>query len=387
MLSDIQQKSRLFIPGPVSISETIRPFMLEDHSAGERGMIAALREARSYLTELGNARGWATAIPLPGSATYANEAVIRTFVPREGRLLVHSNGAYGDWLVTMCSRMETPHVVLRTPPTRPPSVSEFREAFAFNSDITHVMMVHVETSSGLVNPVEMVADLCGHLKKGLLVDAVASFGALPIDVKQLNIQALVLSSNKCIEGPPGLAWVICDRAALERCAGNARSLSLDLWDQHQTVDGTGCFRFTPPTHAIRGTYAALELHREEGGCAARLRRYRANWRRLVVDMRKLGFETLLADEHAAPIVATFYEPDDEHYDFGKMYDGMAACGFIIVPGRLAVPGTFRIGCIGALTEQSMASAVRAIRDVLGDMRVRRFRPRGRYQPENARVRV
>jgi 2-aminoethylphosphonate-pyruvate transaminase len=387
MLNEMQQKSRLLIPGPVSISDAVRRFMLEDHSAGEPGMIAALREARGYLTELGNARGWGTAIPLPGSATYANEAVIRTFVPRESRLLVHTDGAYGDWLVTMCRRMETPHVVLRTPPTRPPSASEFREAFALNSDITHVMMVHVETSSGLVNPIEMVADLCGHHGKQLLVDAVASFGALPIDMKRLNIQALVLSSNKCLEGPPGLAWVICDRAALERCAGNARSLSLDLWDQHQTVDGTGCFRFTPPTHAIRGAYAALDLHREEGGSAARLGRYHANWCRLVVGMRKLGFETLLADEHAAPIVATFYEPDDEHYDFGRMYDGMAARGFIIVPGRLAVPGTFRIGCIGALTEQSMSAAVGAIRDVLGDMRVRRFGPRGRYESEHARARM
>jgi 2-aminoethylphosphonate-pyruvate transaminase len=379
MRNDLQHKSRLLIPGPVSLPDAIRPIMLEDHSAGEPGMIAALRAARSYLTELANAEGWGTAIPLPGSATYANEAVIRTFVSRGNRLLVHTNGAYGDWLVTMCRRMEMPHVVLRTPPTRPPSSGEFSEALALHPEITHVMMVHVETSSGLMNPIEMVANLCSRHHKGFLVDAVASFGALPIDMKELNIQALVLSSNKCIEGPPGLAWVICDRAALDCCEGNARSLSLDLWDQHQTVDRTGCFRFTPPTHAIRGAYAALEIHRAEGGSAARLRRYRANWHRLVSDMRRLGFETLLADEHAAPIVVTFYEPDDEHYDFGLLYDGMAARGLIIVPGRLAVPGTFRIGCIGALTEQSMSYAVRAIRDVLHEMGVLWFGP-GRAAP-------
>jgi 2-aminoethylphosphonate-pyruvate transaminase len=376
---DLQHKLRLLIPGPVSLTDAIRPIMLEDHSAGEPGMIAALCTARSYLTKLANAESWGTAIPLPGSATYANEAVIRTFVSRSNRLLVHTNGAYGDWLVAMCRRMETPCVVLRTPPTLPPSRGEFSEALALHPEITHVMMVHVETSSGLINPIEMVADLCRRQHKGFLVDAVASFGALPIDMKVLNIRALVLSSNKCIEGPPGLAWVICDRAALDRCEGNARSLSLDLWDQHQTVDQTGCFRFTPPTHAIRGAYAALEIHRAEGGSAARLRRYRANWHRLVGDMRKLGFETLLADEHAAPIVATFYEPDDEHYKFGLLYDGMAARGLIMVPGRLAVPGTFRIGCMGALTEQSMSYAARAIRDVLHEMGVRRFGP-GRASP-------
>jgi 2-aminoethylphosphonate-pyruvate transaminase len=374
MGNDVRHKSRLLIPGPVSLPDAIRPFMLEDHSAGEPGMIAALRAARGYLTKLANAEGSGTAIPLPGSATYANEAIIRTFVSRGNRLLVHANGAYGDWLVTMCRRMDTPCVVLRTPPTRPPSRAEFSEALALHPEITHVMMVHVETSSGLINPIEMVADLCKRHHKAFLVDAVASFGALPIDMKGLNIQALALSSNKCIEGPPGLAWVVCDRAALDRCEGNAKSLSLDLWDQHQTVDQTGCFRFTPPTHAIRGAYAALEIHRAEGGSAARLRRYGANWDRLVGDMRKLGFQTLLADEHAAPIVATFYEPDDEYYNFGLLYDGMAARGLIIVPGRLAVPGTFRIGCIGALTEQSMSYAVRAIRDVLHEMGVRRFEP-------------
>jgi len=372
---DQKHATRLFIPGPVSLADAIRPVMLEDHSAGEPGMIAALRAARQYLTEMANAEGWGTAIPIPGSATYANEAVIRAFASHDSRLLVHTNGAYGDWLVTMCRRMETPCVVIRTPPTRPPSREEFCEALALHPEVTHVMMVHVETSSGLMNPIEMVADLCSRHHKKFLVDAVASFGALPIDMKELDIQALVLSSNKCIEGPPGLAWVICDRAALDRCEGKANSLSLDLWDQHQTVDQTGCFRFTPPTHAIRGAYAALEDHRANGGAAARLRRYRANWRQLVGDMRKLGFETLLADENAAPIVATFYDPDDEHYSFGALYEGMAARGLIIVPGRLAVSGTFRIGCIGALTEESMAFAARAIRDVMYEMGVRRFGPR------------
>jgi 2-aminoethylphosphonate-pyruvate transaminase len=383
MEHDAKHNPWLLIPGPVSISDAVHRAMLEDHSAGEPEMIAALRAARGYLAELANATGWGTSIPLPGSATYANEAVIRTFVPRGGRLLIHTNGAYGDWLVTMCRRMEMPHEVLRTAPTQPPSRDEFCRALVVNSDITHVMMVHVETSSGLINPIEMVAELCRNHRKALLVDAVASFGALPIDMRKLNIEALVLSSNKCVEGPPGLAWVICNRAALDRSAANASSLSFDLWDQHEIVERTGCFRFTPPTHAIRGAYAALRAHQEEGGSAARLRRYRANWLRLVGDMRKLGFESLLADTHAAPIVATFHEPHDEHYDFRKMYDGMAANGFIIVPGRLAVPDTFRIGCIGALPEQAMSLAVRTIRDVLNDMGVRRFGPLERRQAETA----
>jgi 2-aminoethylphosphonate-pyruvate transaminase len=381
MRHDAERKAWLLIPGPVSVCDAVHRAMLEDHSAGEPDMIAALREARSCVTQLGNATGWGTAIPLPGSASYANEAVIETFVPRNGRLLIHSNGVYGDWLVTMCRRMERPHVVLRTPPTRPPSADEFRRILTVEPDVTHVMMVHVETSSGLINPIESVAEICREHRKSLLVDAVASFGAFPIDMKKCGIEALVASSNKCIEGPPGLGWVVCDRAALDRCAGNPRSLSLDLWDQHETVDRTGCFRFTPPTHAIRGTYAALRILEEEGGPAARLERYQANWRRVVGDLRELGFETLLAPEHAAPVVATFYEPHDEHYNFGRMYEGMAQRGFVMVPGRLAVPGTFRVGCIGALTEQTMSLATRSIREVLSQMGVRRFGPLRPLPPE------
>jgi 2-aminoethylphosphonate-pyruvate transaminase len=368
----LDNSSVLLIPGPVSLPLSTRLTMLEDHAAREREMVEGLRYVRRYLVKLANAEGIGTAIPLPGSATYANEAMIRTFVPKTGKLLLHTNGGFGEWLVEMCVSMGVPHVALRTPPTRPPSIEQFREALRSNPDVTHVIVVHVETSSGLLNPIRDIADLCYEQGKALLIDAVASFGVLELDMRRLRYQALTLSSNKCLEGPPGLGWVVANAAALEECKGNARSLSLDLWEQNRVMEQTGFFRFTPPIHAVRGTIKAVETHEAEGGTKARLRRYRTNWWRLVSDMRRLGFETLLADDDAAPILATFHDPADANFDIGILADEMAAKGIIIFPGRLAVPNTFRIGCIGAIEEATIRRAVKMIAETLARMGVQRF---------------
>jgi 2-aminoethylphosphonate-pyruvate transaminase len=346
--------------------------MLEDHSSGEDCMVENLLFARRYLLRLANGLERATAIPLPGSATYANEAAIRTFVPAGGKLLVHSNGAYGDWLLAMCRAMGTPYTALRTSPTQPPQIERFRQALLNDPQITHVILVHCETSSGLLNPIDEIAELCRDLGKGLLIDAVATFGALELDIKRLQCQALVLSSNKGLEGPPGLAWVIADRAILEACKDNARSLSLDLWDQNQHMDRANCFRFTPPTHVVAAVAEALRRHEAEGGAQPRLRKYQRNWRCLVDRMREIGFETLLSDDVAAPIVATFHNPSDPGFSFQNLYEEMARRGLIIFPGRLAVQNTFWIGCMGAVSETEMTRAADAIQDILKQQGVREF---------------
>lgn len=356
----------LLTPGPVTLPRDTKEAMLEDRSSGEDCMVERLQFARDYLRQLAKGTKAATVIPLPGSATYANEAVIRTFVPTGGKILIHSNGAYGDWLVAICRAMGTPHSVLRTSPVRPAEAGEFRQVLLSEPDITHVMLVHCETSSGLLNPVQDIADLCRETGKGLLIDAVATFGAYDLDIGKLRYQAAVLSSNKCLEGPPGLAWVVADRAVLEACKDNARSLSLDLWDQNQHLERTKCFRFTPPTHVVAAVAAALRRHEAEGGSPGRLERYRANWRALVDRMRQNGFETLLSESASAPIVATFHNPNDPGFDFKKLYGELARRGLIAFPGRLAVQNTFRIGCMGAVSESEMIGVANAIYEILSE---------------------
>ncbi len=359
----------LLTPGPVSVSRSTKEVMLVDRPSGDKEFQADIVLARTYLTELINGQGEYTAIPVPGSATYANEAAVATLVPEGGKLLIHSNGVYGDRLAEICAANHTPHTVIRTPPFTPASADAFEEAFRADPAITHAMIVHCETSTGIVNPLEPVAALCHRQGKGLLIDAVASFGAMPIDAKVLRFAAVMLSSNKCMQGVPGVGWAVVNIAALEAAKGRARTLSLDLWDQNQHLDHTGAFRFTPPTQVVAAFAQACREHQEEGGAPARLDRYRRNWRRLVGGMRQMGFRTMLPDEHASPIVATFHNPEHPAFSFEALFQGMKRRGYIIFPGRLALAGTFRIGCMGDVTEADIADAMVAIDETMREMGV------------------
>lgn len=367
--SQIEDEPLLLTPGPVTLSARVKRAMLHDYASGADPIKQALTFSRRYLLDLCNGQGSHTAVPLLGSGTSGVEATIGCFVPENGKLLIHTNGVYGDRLVEVARRLRTPYSSFRTAPFTPPTAAQFEEALKADPAITHVMVVHIETSTGIMNPVEDIAAVCRRMGKGLLVDAVASFGAFRLDAKALSADAIVCSANKGLQAPPGLAWVIAKRSTLEDSKSNARSLTLDIWDQHQHLERTGMFRFTPPTHLILAMAEALREHAEEGGQEARQARYRASWRRLVDGMRQMGFRTLLDDAVASPIVATFHEPPDPNYSFAKLYEGMKARGFIIFPGRLAAANTFRIACIGVVTERDIGRALDALAETIRAMGV------------------
>ena len=229
--------------------------------------------------------------------------------------------------------------------------------------------MHCETSTGLINPLDEVSAVCaGKRGIGLLVDAVASFGAMPIDAPALGIEAITVSSNKCMQGVPGIGWAIVRRKSLE-AASKSHSLSLDLAQQADHMDRTGLFRFTPPVQVLAAFAQACREHAAEGGTEARLARYRANWRRVVDGMRQMGFKAVVPDEHASPIVATFANPDHPSYSFAALAAGMKRRGFIIFPGRLALANTFRIGCMGAVDENDIAAAMAAVAETMTEMGV------------------
>jgi 2-aminoethylphosphonate-pyruvate transaminase len=362
----------LLTPGPVTTTRSIKEAMLHDRASGGGALQDDLAFARDYLVGLAQGGKDYTAIPLPGSATYANEALIAGLVPPGSKLLIHSNGVYGDRLLEIAAHLGKPHAAIRTPPFAPPTAAQVAAAIEADPTITHVFVVHCETSTGILNPIEEIGALCRRHAKGLFIDAVATFGALELDARRLRFDALTLSSNKCMHGVPGIAWAIVQRQVLESAKGIAPSLALDLWGQNQHMERTRAFRFTPPTQVLAAFAEACREHAAEGGAPARLARYRRNWRRLVDGMRQLGFTTVVPDEHASPIVATFHNPEHPAFSFERLFEGMKQRGFIIFPGRLALADTFRIGCMGAVTEADMAEAVQAIADTMEEMGVAGF---------------
>src|SRR6185369_5004980 len=223
------------------------------------------------------------------------EAMIGTLVPPDGKLLILANGAYGQRMLRIAERYRRAVIVQGTPEDVPVSVAALDDALGDDPSITHVAVVQCETTSGILNPVDDVAQVTARHRRRLLIDAMSAFGALPLDAARTPFDALVASSNKCLEGVPGIGFAIIRRAALEAARGQAPSVSLDLHDQWASMEKTRQWRFTPPTHVIAALDQALAEHAAEGGVAGRGARYRRNCEVLVAGLRALGFETLLPD--------------------------------------------------------------------------------------------
>ena len=317
-----------------------------------------------------NAQAEHVCIPLQGSGTFAVEAALGTFVPKNAKVLVPDNGSYCKRIARILDCLGREAIVLTHGEQEAADPARIESALRADPAITHVAQVHCETSTGILNPLPQIAAVVAKYGRGLIVDAMSSYGAIPIDAQHVQFDALIAASGKCLEGVPGMGFVIGRRAALERSGGNSGSLALDLLDQWQYMQKTGQWRFTPPTHVVAALRAAIDQYQAQGAQPARLARYTRNYAALVSGMRKLGLETFLPDSLQAPIIVTFHAPPDPRYDFTVFYNRVRERGFVLYPGKLTTADTFRVGCIGAIDADTMEKAVEAVADALYEMGIR-----------------
>lgn len=365
----------LLTPGPLTTSFAVKAAMLKDWGSWDadfRDMTASLR--RRLLSLLGTKAAEYDCVPLQGSGTYLVEAMLSSFVPRDGKVLVLSNGAYGKRAVETLRYLGRAHAVIDKGDYLPPRGKEVAAALAADPAIGYVLVVHCETSSGILNPLEEISQAVEHAGRKLLVDSMSAFGAVPVDPGATPFFAMVSSANKCIEGVPGFGFVLARKDALEQAAGNSHSLSLDLYAQWRTMETTGQWRFTPPTHAVAAFIEALKEHSAEGGVAGRGGRYRANRDVLVQEMRRYGFQTLLDDQWMSPIIVTFLCPGHASFSFPTFYEAMKSRGFIIYPGKLTEVESFRIGCIGQVNMEVMRNVAASAAEALTEMGVPNAQP-------------
>jgi len=360
----------LLTPGPLTTAYEVKQAMLKDWGSWDedfRAMTADLR--RRLLAMLGAGGDDYDCVPMQGSGSFVVEAMLGSFVPPQGRVLVLANGAYGLRAAATLDYLGRDKVVLDKGDYLPPRGAEVVQILSDDPAISHVLAIHCETSSGILNPIREISQATYAAGRKLLIDSMSAFGAIPLEPSKIKFEAFVSSANKCIEGVPGFGFVIARKQAIAAAQGNSHSLSLDVHAQWATMEKTGQWRFTPPTHVVAAFIEALKLHEAEGGVAARGARYARN-RDVVVDgMRGLGFETLLAARWLSPIIVTFFCPADPSFVFARFYDLMKARGFIIYPGKLTVADSFRIGCIGRMDEHVMTRVVDAARDALAEMGV------------------
>lgn len=361
----------LFTPGPLTTSRTVKQAMLRDLGSRDIEFIALVARVRARLLQVAGTskeRGY-EAIPIQGSGTFGVESVISSAIARDGGLLVIVNGAYGERIVQMAAVHGIRTAVLRTAENAPPDLAAIERTLAADPGLTHVAVVHSETTAGIVNDVESVGRLAAAARRTLVVDAMSSFGAIPLDLERARVAFVVSSANKCIEGVPGFSFVVARRDELERCAGRARTLSLDLHAQWRGLEEGGQFRFTPPTHALLAFDQALAELEAEGGVAGRGARYSRNHAALVAGMRALGFEPYVDAAYQGPIITTFRYPDDPAFSFARFYERLNERGLVIYPGKLTRADCFRIGTIGRIFEQDVHALVLAVREALVELGV------------------
>ncbi|WP_346894907.1 2-aminoethylphosphonate--pyruvate transaminase [uncultured Roseibium sp.] len=376
----------LLTPGPLTTSIETKEAMLRDWGSWDGDFRAMTAEMRTGLVELlGDGKECYDCVPMQGSGTFAVEAMLASFTPKNKKTLILSNGAYGKRAVETMQYLGRPVAVLDKGDYLPPRGDEVARLLAEDPEISHVVVVHCETSSGILNPVEEISEAVAAADRTLLIDSMSAFGAVPLEPGRLRFDAMVSSANKCIEGVPGFGFILAKRSALEAAKGNSHSMSLDVHAQWAHMEKTGQWRFTPPTHVVAAFLEALRAHKAEGGVAGRGARYENNRDVMVAGMRELGFETLLDAQWLSPIIVTFFCPADPAFEFARFYDLMKARGFILYPGKLTVVESFRVGCIGQMDAHVMREVVAAARDVLAEMGVESAAPPAEALIERARL--
>lgn len=358
----------LFTPGPLTTSMTVKQAMLQDLGSRDIEFIDLVKDIRSRLLEIGGVGdGGYEAIIMQGSGTFTLEAVVSSSVPPDGKLLVIINGAYGRRIAQIAEIHNIRTTTLEFPENRVPDLAQVEKALETDAAITNVAVIHCETTTGLMNPVKEIGRIVQQSGARYFVDAMSSFGAVPIDLAEWGIDYLVSSANKCIEGVPGFGFALARREALLQTEGNARSLSLDLLSQWKGLDQNGQFRFTPPTHALLAFRQALLELEAEGGVAGRAARYRANYETLIAGMRALGFQEYLEPEDRGYIITSFRYPPHPNFDFDEFYKRLNDRGYVIYPGKVSQADCFRIGTIGRIFQSDVNDLLAALREVVPEM--------------------
>ena len=374
MVNERDTQYLLLTPGPLTTTRTVRESMMQEYSTWDVDYNGIVQSIRTRLVELATSDAanpdTHTAVLMPGSGTFTVESVVGSVIPSDGKLLVLNNGAYGARITTIARMLKVDTVELGQAEIEPTDLGQVEQMLADDPAITHVAMVHCETTTGMLNPVEAVGEIVRRLGRVFILDAMSSFGGIPMSMELTGAHYLISSANKCIQGVPGFGFVVADRAMLEATEGWSRSHSLDLFDQWREMETNGGkWRFTSPTHVVSAFARALDELKDEGGIEARHTRYVANQKTMVKGMRALGFRTLLGDDLQSPIITSFYYPDDAEFEFQKFYDALKSRGFVIYPGKVSHAQCFRIGSIGDVQPEDMTELVGRISEVIGELGV------------------
>jgi len=361
---------KLLTPGPLTTSITTKEAMLHDWGSRDQKFIDLNQSILKSLLSLIDGEDSYQCVPMQGSGTFAVESMIGSLTTKDAKILILINGAYGHRIKKMCSYLNRNCIIYEVAEHEQHNINEIEKIINLNKSLTHVFAVYCETTSGILNPIQEIANLVEKKNLSLFIDAMSAFGALPLSSKNIKFDAVAASANKCLEGVPGVGFILVKTKVIENAKDNSHSLSLDLYDQWQAMEKNKQWRFTPPTHVLAAFYQAIKEHENEGFVEGRHQRYLNNCKIICEGMKEIGFEQLLPNEIQAPIIITFKQPKNSNFDFQQFYDALSEKNFLIYPGKLTVADTFRIGCIGNLDAKDMHDTIKAIKEVIQDLNIK-----------------
>ena len=360
---------KLLTPGPLTTSLSTKEAMLHDWGSRDQKFIELNHSIRESLVKLIEGQNNYQCVPMQGSGTFAVESMISSLTPKDAKILILINGAYGHRMKKMCSYLNRNCIDYEVAEHEQHDLIQIEKIIDEDKNLTHVFAVYCETTSGILNPIQDIADLVERKNLSLFIDAMSAFGGLPLSSKETKFDAVAASSNKCLEGVPGVGFILVKNEVIKNAKGNCHSLSLDLFDQWQAMEKNMQWRFTPPTHVLAAFHQAIQEHEKEGGIVGRLKRYSNNCKIICEGMKEIGFHQLLSDDLQAPIIITFMQPQNANFKFDQFYDALSKKGFLIYPGKLTIANTFRIGCIGNLTSNDMQNVLKAIRETIKELKI------------------
>jgi len=355
------KRNILLNPGPTTTTDTVKmALVVPDICPREKEFVHVMADVRNGLLKVVNADDDYTCILFAGSGTAAMDAVINSVVPPDKKILIINNGAYGERMVKIAKAYNMGCVELKFPWTERPDLTKVEKTLEDDSKITHIAIVHHETTTGLLNPLKEMVDIARSRGKTLIADTISSFAGIPIDVRSDHMDFMISTSNKCIQSMAGVSFVLCKKSEIEKTARYPlRSFYLNLYQQYKYFEEHGEMQFTPPVQVIYALRQAIKEYFEEG-IENRYHRYCHNWKVLTHGLKDLGFRLLLKEEIHSKILTTVIEPDHERYDFDLLHDLLIERGFTIYPGKIHNNNTFRIANMGSIDHKDMEAFLEAL---------------------------
>jgi 2-aminoethylphosphonate aminotransferase len=358
------KRNILLNPGPATTTDTVKKsLVVPDICPREREFSVLLNEIRNDLVRIVHGDDQYTSVLFAGSGTAVMDSVINSVIPGNKKIAVIVNGAYGERLVRIARTYKIPCLPIIFDWREKPDLKKLDRLLKNDTSVCCVALVHHETTTGILNPITEVGRIVKKYNCTYIVDAISSYAGIPIDIKESKADFLLSTSNKCIQGMAGLAFVVCKKSALESIKNyEKRSFYLDLYNQYDYLEKTGQTPFTPPVQIAYALKQAIKEYFEEGG-DRRYARYTENWKTLRSGLLDLGFTLLLKEDQESHILLTVIEPEAKNFDFEKMHDYLYDLGFTIYPGKLKQK-TFRLANMGAIYPADITAFLTALKEYL-----------------------